>query len=290
MSTQPWRWKISGSLKRLAIWLILLLIWEAAYRFIGWRAYVFPAPSHVLDAILAMLNIRTGFGDALRDNWPLLNSGAAVGKVLHGPLIEAVLVSCTRLLVGFSLSVLIGAFLGLLMWSVKSIDELLGPVFLGLQTLPSVCWVPLGILQFGINEKGILFVLVMGSMFAISISLRDGMRTIPPIYRRAGLMLGAAGWRQYVYVLLPASLPALATSLRQGFSFAWRSLMGAELIFAAQRHGLGFLLETGRSFADVAQVVAVMAIMVVTGIVADCLLFAPTEKRVHRRFGLIPVE
>src|SRR5204862_1321305 len=118
----------------------------------------------------------------------------------------------------------------------------------------------------GMNEKGVLFVLVMGSVFGIAASMRDGLRIIPPVYRSAGQMLGARGWRLYRYVLLPASLPALASSLRQGFSFAWRSLRGAELIFAVQKHGLGFLLAAGREFGDVAQVVAVMAVMVALSI------------------------
>src|SRR6185503_5271791 len=119
-----------------------------------------------------------------------------------------------------------------------------------------------------------LFVLIMGSFFAIAISLRDGLRTIPPIYSRAGLMLGARGWRLYRYVLLPASLPALTSSLRSGFSFAWRSLMGAEMLFAVERHGLGMLLSIGRDQSDVAQVVAVMIVMVVIGMVVDRFGFA----------------
>ena len=172
------------------------------------------------------------------------------------------------------------------MWRIRALDEFLGPLFLGLQTLPSVCWVPLAILTLGLNERGVLFVVVMGSFFAIAIALRDGLRTIPPIYQRAGAMLGTSGWKMYRYVLLPASLPALASSLRQGFSFAWRSLMGAELIFAVQRHGLGFLLQMGRDFADVAQVIAVMAIMVIIGMLADRLVFGVLEKSIHRRFGL----
>ena len=94
----------------------------------------------------------------------------------------------------------------------------------------------------------------------------------------------------YRYVLLPASLPALASSLRQGFSFAWRSLMGAEVLFAVQRHGLGFLLQTGRDFSDVAQVVAVMAVMVVIGMLADRLFFGVLEQSIHRRFGLVTAE
>ena len=172
------------------------------------------------------------------------------------------------------------------MWRWKELDQLLGPLFLGLQTLPSVCWVPLGILIFGINETSVLFVLVMGSFFAIAISLRDGLKGIPPLYQRAGLMLGARGWKMYRYVLIPASLPAFAASLRQGFSFAWRSLLGAELILAVERHGLGFLLSTGREFGKVDQVVAIMIVMVMIGMLADRLIFAKLQAAVHKRFGL----
>jgi NitT/TauT family transport system permease protein len=127
----------------------------------------------------------------------------------------------------------------------------------------------------------------MGSFFAVAIALRDGLNTIPPIYQRAGLMMGARGWRLYRYVLLPASLPALAGSLRQGFSFAWRSLMGAELIFIVQgRDGLGHLLAMGREFNDVAQVVAVMIVMVLIGMIVDRWIFARLQRAVHVRFGL----
>jgi NitT/TauT family transport system permease protein len=201
--------------------------------------------------------------------------------------VQANIVSGLRLLGGFAMSVTFGALLGAIMWRWREMDQLLGPLFLGLQTLPSVCWVPLGIILFGLTETGILFVLVMGSFSGVAISLRDGLRTIPPLYQRAGLMLGASGWRMYRYVLLPASLPALAGSLRQGFSFAWRSLMGAEVIFAVQRHGLGWLLQTGRDTADVAKVVAVMIVMVMIGILVDRFAFAKVEKRVATRFGLV---
>ena len=177
------------------------------------------------------------------------------------------------------------------MWRWEALDGLLGPLFLGLQTLPSVCWVPLAILCIGLNEKGVMFVVVMGSFFAIAIALRDGLRAIPPIYERAGAMMGTSGWRMYRYVLLPASLPALATSLRQGFSFAWRSLMGAEMLFAVPRHGLGFVLQVGREVnGDVAQVIAVMAVMVIIGIAADRFGFGVLERKISRRFGLTRAE
>lgn len=238
-----------------------------------------------------MLGFSTGFGEPLHPGWPRAieapaNQPAAVVRLIHSPLLGANLVSALRLIAGFGISIAGGALLGSAMWRLKSVDAFLGPLFLGLQTLPSVCWVPLAVLVFGLSESGILFVLVMGSMFGISISMRDGLRTIPPAYRLAGLMMGARRWRLYRYVLFPAGLPALASSLRQGFSFAWRSLMGAELILIANNHGLGFLLYSGENNSDIAQVVAVMIVMVAIGMLADRLVFAPLEQRVYTRFGL----
>jgi NitT/TauT family transport system permease protein len=254
-----------------------------------WKSYNFPAPSHIMDATFEMLNIRTGFGKPLQKGWPFLPSTPQTTPLppwYDSELISAIGISGGRLAIGFLFTVVSGALLGMLMWRVKSIDDFIGPVFLGLQTLPSVCWVPLAVLTFGFNEAGILFVLVMGSFSAAALALRDGLRTIPPLYPRAGLMLGARGWKLYRYVLLPASLPALAGSLRTGFSFAWRSLMGAELILFSTKKGLGFLLETGRNFNDIKQVVAVMIIMVVIGMLADRWVFAVLQKRVQARFGL----
>jgi NitT/TauT family transport system permease protein len=285
------RTKLIGVLRRATIWFLLLATWEASYRLIGWRPWLFPAPSHVLDAIVNLIGIvpQTRFGDPIIAGWPLASSGQIAGTPFASALLSAVLISAARLALGFALSCVLGAVFGVLLWTSRTIDDLLGPLFLGLQTLPSVCWVPLAILlpHLGITEQGVLFVLVMGSVFGIATSFRDGLRTIPPAYRSAGQMLGARGWRLAWFVLLPASLPALASSLRQGFSFAWRSLMGAELIFAVQRHGLGFLLSAGREFGDVAQVVAVMAVMVWLSVQVDRLAFARLERAVAARFGLI---
>jgi NitT/TauT family transport system permease protein len=241
-----------------------------------------------------MLNIPLALGEPLHKGWPLKEVDTTIARPTHlpdqrfitSPLIIGNLVSGVRLAVGFVVSIFLGGILGLAMWRWIELDRLLGPLFLGLQTLPSVCWVPLAILTFGINERGVLFVLVMGSFFAIAIALRDGLRGIPPLYQRAGLMLGARGWKLYRYVLIPASLPAFTSSLRQGFSFAWRSLLGAELILAVENRGLGFLLQTGREALDVAQVVAVMIVMVMIGMLADRWIFAKLQAAVHRRFGL----
>lgn len=269
---------------------MLLATWEAAYRVFDWKPWVFPAPSHVLDATLSMLNVRTAFGDPVAAAWPLPKSpppARVQPPWYQSPLVEALIVSAARLAAGFTISIAVGSLLGILMWRSRWLGEFLGPLFLGLQTLPSVCWVPLAVLSIGLNERAILFVIVMGSVFAIAIALRDGLNTIPPLYQRAGLMMGARGWKLYRYVLLPASLPAMASSLRQGFAFAWRSLLGAELILTAVRyHGIGFLLEMGRNFNEVETVIATMLIMVLVGIAVDRWVFARLQRRVHARFGL----
>jgi NitT/TauT family transport system permease protein len=287
---------MGGILKRLVAWIAIFSTWEGAYRVLEWDAWQFPAPSHVLDATLQMVGVQTSFGDPLSAaRWPLparpAPASGADKSIFELPLVRATLVSVVRLAVGFVLSLSLGALLGVFMWRFREADEFLGPLFLGLQTLPSVCWVPLAIIAFGLNERAILFVVVMGSAFAIALALRDGLRVVPPVYQRAGLMLGASSWRLYRYVLLPASLPALASSLRQGFSFAWRALMGAEFVLVAVRwHGLGFLLETGRNFADVAQVVAVMGVMVLAGMLVDRCGLAILERRIYQRFGLVAAD
>ncbi len=248
---------------RALVWAALIGAWEGAFRVVQWKPWVFPAPSHVLDALSMLVLPKQGYA-----------------------LFAALAVSGSRLAVGFSIAVVAGALLGMALYRFRRLDDIWGGFLLGLQTLPSVCWVPLAVLAFGLDEMSVQFVLVMGSTFAIAIALRDGLRIIPPIYQRAGLMLGASGAGLYRHVLLPASLPALASSFRQGFSFAWRSLMGAELVFMVEGKGVGYLLHQGREFADVAQVVGVMLVMISVGVLADRALFARLEDHVTKRFGL----
>ena len=291
MSTPTFRTTLIRRIWLTIAWLSIFVAWETAYRTIQWKSWIFPAPSHIVDATLHALNRPTYFGEAIGPGWPMTNPDAATphpnAPILQSPLVKAIAISGARLAIGFIASIFIGTLLGLALWRWSFLNALLGPLFLGLQTLPSVCWVPLAILIFGINEQGILFVMIMGSAFAMAIGMRDGLRALPPIYRAAGRMLGARGIRLYTSVLIPASLPTLAGTLRQGFSFSWRSLLGDELILVAQNRGLGFLLNMGRDFSDVAQVVAMMIVMVLVGMAFDRWVFAVFEHRVRARFGLI---
>ncbi|RYG65987.1 ABC transporter permease subunit, partial [bacterium] len=157
---------------------------------------------------------------------------------------------------------------------------------LGLQALPSICWIPLALIWFGrySEEAPILFVTTMGAIFATVVSVADGIRNVPPLLSRAGRTLGARGPRLYLSVLLPAALPGIVTGLKIGWSFAYRSLMAAELIVNAG--GLGFLLQRDRDNGDADGVLATILIVLVIGIGIQGLLFTPLERKLQKLWGL----
>ncbi len=201
-----------------------------------------------------------------------------------GSLFQAIGNSLLRGVAGFAIAVLIGFALGLLMNHFKFLGKNLKPIVLGIQTLPSVCWVPFSILWFGLSTQAILFVVVMGSAFSIAISVTNAMQNIQPIYKKAALTMGATNRQMYLYVILPAALPELTTGLKQGWSFAWRALMAGEVMTTSI--GLGQTLIMGRDLADIDQVMLVMIVIVVIGIVIDKFVFSSIEKKILRKRGL----
>lgn len=202
-----------------------------------------------------------------------------------GSLFQAIGNSLLRGVAGFAIAVLIGLALGLLMNHFKFLGKNLKPIVLGIQTLPSVCWVPFSILWFGLSTQAILFVVVMGSAFSIAISVTNAIQNIQPIYKKAALTMGATNRQMYQHVILPAALPELITGLKQGWSFAWRALMAGEVMTTSI--GLGQTLIMGRDLADIDQVMLVMIVIVAIGILIDKLVFSSIEKKVMRKRGLI---
>lgn len=243
---------------RVVFFAALLIIWQMLASAGLWSELLFPAPRQVFDALVLSL--------------------------ADGSMPQAILSSMKRLLVGYSISLIIGIPLGLLLGRIKLLDNTLGTMTLGLQALPSICWMPLAVLWFGLSEASMQFVVVMGAVMALILAVRDGVKNIPRLYIRASRVLGATGWKGYLYVILPASLPALLTGAKLGWSFAWRALMAAELIYVSA--GLGSTLMMGRELHDMALVVATMLVIIVIGLVTDRLVFGTLEKAVHRRWGV----
>jgi NitT/TauT family transport system permease protein len=217
-------------------------------------------------------NVLRAFGHSMRD----------------GELPRAIGTSLQRLFVGYALSALLGITLGVLLARRAWLRAALGPLVIGLQALPSICWLPLALLWFGLSEGAILFVVVMGSLLSITIATDGAVRAVPPLYIRAARTMGARRLRLYTRVMLPAALPGILTGLKLGWTFAWRSLMAGELLYVAG--GLGQLLTLGRELGDMARVMSVMLAIVVLGLGFERLLFGSLEKRLRERWGYAQAE
>ena len=203
-------------------------------------------------------------------------------------ILQALGVTTKRLLLGYFVGVILGVPLGLLTARFKWAGDTIGVIGLGLQTLPSVCWVPLALIWFGQTETAMEFVVIMGTLWSVQISTDNGVRNVPPIYQRAAQTMGSRGFHTWIKVILPASLPFIVSGVKQGWAFAWRSLMAAEIyVTILTGFGLGYLLHYGRELNAMDQVMGVMFVIVVIGLLADKILFSPWERFLHRRWGTV---
>jgi sulfonate transport system permease protein len=207
--------------------------------------------------------------------------------IANGSLGDATLRTMSLAVRGYLMAVVIGTVIGALVARNRILRSAFGSLIAGVQTMPSVAWVPWSILLFGLSDAAIFFVVVIGTVPAVANGLIMGTDQIPPVLLRAGRVLGARGWRSLRYVVLPASLPGFVGGLKQGWAFAWRSLMAGEIIVTvAGEPKLGFLLQNDRTLRDSTGVMAIMLVILFIGILVDALVFANLERAVARRWGL----
>lgn len=220
---------------------------------------------------------------------PLDVARALSDAFASGRLQLAVGTSLERGVFGFLIAVIIGTPLGLLLAEVSLLQRALGPLISGLQVLPSVAWVPAAIIWFGLTDATVYFVVLMGAVPSIINGLVAGVAQVPPQLRRVGHVLGATRTQLATSVILPAALPGYLAGLKQGWAFAWRSLMAAEIIAFGGTigFGLGSMLQQGRDLADLASVLATILVILFIGIFVELLFFAPIERRMLRRRGLL---
>jgi NitT/TauT family transport system permease protein len=217
---------------------------------------------------------------------PLQVASYLKGAIADETLLHSTIITMRRLLTGYLFGIIVGLPLGLLTARWTLIRDTLGTTALGLQTLPSVCWVPLALLWFGQTESAMLFVVVMGTLWSVIIATETGVRNVPPIYRRAALTMGSKRLHIWLRVILPASLPFIVSGMKQGWAFAWRSLMAAEIyVTIITGFGLGQLLHFGREQQAMEQVIGIMFVIVLIGLLVDKTLFSPVERFLHRRWG-----
>jgi NitT/TauT family transport system permease protein len=193
--------------------------------------------------------------------------------------------SLLRLVIGFVLSIALGGIVGLAMVKFRGFGKTMSSFAVGLLTFPSIAWVPFAILLIGFNDFGILFVVVMASVFSVMITTYSSLRNIPPIYVRAAKNMGASGFSLFRHVMIPAATPSLIIGMRQAWSFAWHALIGAEMLITTLA-GLGYILSVGRDFSDMPQIMAVMVSIFAIGLVFDRVIFLKLEERVRAKWGL----
>ncbi|MFI2425223.1 ABC transporter permease [Streptomyces sp. NPDC018955] len=215
--------------------------------------------------------------DVLREAW------------LQGELLGYIWTSVSRGLLGFFFALLIGTPLGLLVARVRFVRAAIGPILSGLQSLPSVAWVPPAVIWLGLNNQMMYAVILLGAVPSIANGLVSGVDQVPPLFLRAGRTLGATGLKGTWHIVLPAALPGYVAGLKQGWAFSWRSLMAAEIIasFPDLGVGLGQLLENGRNASDMAMVFEAILLILTVGIAIDLLIFSPLERWVLRSRGLL---
>ncbi|HZX01521.1 ABC transporter permease [Kribbella sp.] len=241
---------------------VFVAIWQALWAAAFWPEFKLPAPAAVWGQI-----------------WQLVTSGQ---------ILELFWVSVHRAVIGFAISLLIAVPLGLAIANLQVVRRGIGPLVSGLQSLPSVAWVPAAILWFGLNDRAIYWVVLLGAVPSIANGLVSGLDQVPPILPRVGKALGAGRWGGIRYILLPAALPGFLGGLKQGWAFSWRSLMAAELIATSPElgEGLGQFLHNGMSLSDISMVFAGIVLIFVVGVGIELLVFRPLENSVLRARGL----
>lgn len=239
----------------LAIW--QLLVWT------GWKPpFVLPSPGRVFNELAELVGTARFW--------------------------TAVATTLRRAAVGYAAAVVLGTALGLVVSQSSTLRRAVGSLITGLQSMPSIVWFPFAILLFGISEAAIFFVVVLGAAPSIANGLISGIDHIPPLLLRAGRVLGARGWVSWIHVVLPASLPSFVAGLKQGWAFAWRSLMAGELlVIIAARPSLGVQLQFARELSDAPALLAMMIVVLLIGIGVDAFVFGSLERRLRRNRGLI---
>jgi len=213
------------------------------------------------------------------------------GDLSSGDFYIGVGITLQRAVLGYGIAVVAGSAIGLLVARVSILRRALGSALLGLQSMPSISWFPLAILLFQRSEPAIIFVVLLGAAPAIANGLLSGVDHVQPLLVRVGRVMGARGLGLYRHVILPAALPSFIGGLKQGWAFAWRSLMAGELIiaFAGRQPSLGQQLRLAQNLSDTQQLIALMMVIFTIGVVVD-LGFGVLDREIRRRWGLLGAE
>jgi NitT/TauT family transport system permease protein len=246
--------------KLLAI-AIVIGVWELVF-LSGWKsAAILPSPAAVFSDLWAQAH--------------------------HVLLWQAIATTLRRAVIGFGMALVIGVVIGALVSRIKPLRAAVGSMITALQTMPSIAWFPFAIILFGATTNAILFVIILGAAPSIANGLIAGVDYTPPLLLRAGRTMGLGRIAMYRHLILPASLPSFVAGLKQGWAFAWRSLMAGELLVIIMgQPSIGVLLSTFQDQSAMASTISIMIVILVLGIAVD-LIFTRVDAAIRRRRGIL---
>lgn len=204
--------------------------------------------------------------------------------VFENGLFSSIGISLIRLCVGYMISIIIGFLLGGIMIKVTWIGDSLRGLFLALQTLPSVCWVPIAAMLFGIGEVSLIFLIVIGTSFGVALGVERSIKDTDEVFIKVGQTMGIKGIELYKRVIVPAAIPGIISSLKNGWSFSWRALMSGEVIHSTL--GIGVLLKSGQNAQNMAIVLSVMLVIILIGLLINKVVFSNLEKIINKKYGV----
>jgi len=257
-----WKRLLSGAVPPIVAVALFLVLWQVLWASAIWPEFKLPAPG----AVFGQISQQFADGQALSIIWT----------------------SVSRAVLGFLIAVVIATPIGLLVATVPVVRAAIGPILTGLQSLPSVAWVPAAVLWFGLTDQTIYFVVLLGAVPSIANGLVSGVDQVPPLLPRVGHAMGANRLQSATLIMLPAAMPGFLAGLKQGWAFSWRSLMAAEIIATSPSlgFGLGAYLDQGQSLSDMPTVMAAIILILFVGVGIELLVFRPAERRILQARGL----
>jgi NitT/TauT family transport system permease protein len=209
--------------------------------------------------------------------------------LVHGPLIERTLFSIRILLIGYTIGVLLAGILVSLSVTTQLGNDLLSLLTAMFNPLPAIALLPLALLWFGIGPASIIFVIIHSVLWAVSLNTQSGFQSVSEATRMAGQNFGLTGIRYILAILVPAAFPSVLSGLKIGWAFAWRTLIGAELVFGATSRsgGLGWFIFENRNALETPSVFAGLLTVIVLGLFVENVLFRAIEQKTVRKWGML---
>jgi NitT/TauT family transport system permease protein len=209
-----------------------------------------------------------------------------VTTLLDGTMLHHAASTMYRVLVGLALAVAVGLPLGILMGRFRPVENFFLPLASALMPIPSLAWVPLFILWFGLGNIVAILIVFYAALFPMLLNAWSGVRAVNPLWLRAAGAMGADERTLFWKVIIPGAFPFIITGVRQAFLRAWIAVVGAEMI-AASDWGLGWVIYDAKEFLNADVMLASLAVIGAIGFLFERLAFGSLERATVMRWGMV---